>query len=29
MVDLARDMLTVADRFVMRKYTSESKCTVL
>ena len=29
MVDLARDMLTVADRFIKRKYTSESKCTLL
>ena len=29
MVDLARDMLAVADRFITRKYTNESKCTVL
>lgn len=29
MVDLAREMLTVANRFIERKYTTESKCCVL
>ena len=29
MVDLARDMLAVADRFINRKYTSNSKCSLL
>ena len=28
-VDLARDILTVADRFIKRKYTCESRCNVL
>ena len=29
MVDLARDLLTVADRFIERKYTTRSACTLL
>ena len=29
MVDLARDLLTVADRFIERKYTSNSRCCLL
>ena len=29
MVDLARDTLTVADRFIQRKYTSDSRCSIL
>ena len=29
MVDLARDMLTVADRFIERKYTGHSSCCLL
>lgn len=28
-VDLARDTLTVADRFIKRKYTRDSRCSVL
>ncbi len=29
MVDLARDLLTVADRFIERKYTRQSTCCLL
>lgn len=29
LVDLGRDLLTVADRFIERKYTGNPKCTVL
>ena len=29
MVDLARDMLTVADRFIDRKYKCETRCSLL
>ena len=28
-VDLARDTLTVADRFIERKYTTNSRCSLL
>ena len=29
MVDLARDLLTVSDRFIRRKYTRSSSCSLL
>ena len=29
MVDLARDLLSVADRFIERKYTGNSSCSIL
>ena len=29
MVDLARDLLSVADRFIERKYTRNSSCSIL
>ena len=29
MVDLARDLLSVADRFIERRYTGNSSCSIL
>ncbi len=29
MVDMAKDLLSVSDRFIKRKYTEKSKCIIL